>query len=121
MNISWKISAREREEAPRFYYKRTKARTACQRLKGALRAVAAFVFTQVGVVALIVAYTLVGAGIFGSLEADSQMEQSREAARIRARMAKVGYAVAAGCCGLLVSSLISCFEFSAIPAERRCL
>ena len=84
-----KISAREREEAPRFYYKRTKARTACQRLKGALRVVAAFIFTQVGVVALIVAYTLVGAGIFGSLEAESQMEQSREAARIRARMAKV--------------------------------
>ena len=36
------------------------------------------------------ANSLVGAGIFGSLEADSQMEQSREAARIRARMAKVG-------------------------------
>ena len=84
-----KISAREREEAPRFYYKRAKARTVGQRLKGALRVVAAFIFTQVGVVALIVAYTLVGAGIFGSLEAESQMEQSREAARIRARMAKV--------------------------------
>ena len=108
MNVSWKISAREREEAPRFYYKRTKARTACQRLKGALRAVAAFIFTQVGVVALIVAYTLVGAGIFGSLEADSQMEQSREAARIRARMAKVGpRAVAARLLGLLFFSLCS--------------
>ena len=85
-----KISARERDEAPRFYYKRTRELTVCQRLGAALRSVAAFVFTQVGVVALIVAYTLVGAGVFGELEAESQMEQSREAERIRERVAKVG-------------------------------
>ena len=84
-----KISARERDEAPRFYYKRTRELTVCQRLGAALRSVAAFVFTQVGVVALIVAYTLVGAGVFGELEAESQMEQSREAERIRERVAKV--------------------------------
>ena len=81
-------------------------------------------------VALIVAYTLVGAGIFGSLEADSQMEQSREAARIRARMAKVrwlGVTLPNFFATLLYTYIITYadthrmpgmrFEFSAHPSE----
>ena len=42
-----KISARERDAAPRFYYKRARSRTVCQRLRRALRAALAFLFTQV--------------------------------------------------------------------------
>jgi len=42
-----KISARERDEAPRFYYKRAKRLTLCQRLRRVLRVLLAFLFTQV--------------------------------------------------------------------------
>ncbi len=45
-----KISARERDIAPRFYYKRTKTYTFCQRVKQVLRRLLAFLFTQVGLV-----------------------------------------------------------------------
>jgi hypothetical protein len=41
-----KISAREREIAPRYYYKATKSLSVCQRLRGLLRKLVAFLFTQ---------------------------------------------------------------------------
>ncbi len=43
-----KISARERDAAPRFYYKRARSYTLCQRVRQVLRAFLAFLFTQVG-------------------------------------------------------------------------
>ncbi len=42
-----KISARERDAAPRFYYKRARSYTLCQRVRQVLRAFLAFLFTQV--------------------------------------------------------------------------
>ncbi len=80
MYVQWKmhatyhkISARDREVAPRYYYKRAKSYTLLQRLKTALRHLAAFLFTQVGVCALVAVYTFVGAGMFSSIEAESQV------------------------------------------------
>ena len=77
-----KISARERDTAPRYYYKRTKTYTCLDRIKNFFRAIIAFFFTQVGVFALLVSYMVFGAHLFSSLEAKSQMECA-EVAEIR--------------------------------------
>lgn len=72
-----KISARERDAAPRFYYKRARTYTFCQRLRHALRALFAFLFTQVGVCALVGAYMVLGAFVFAALEADSLVKEAK--------------------------------------------
>lgn len=74
-----KISARERDTAPRYYYKRTRSYTCLDRIKNFFRAIIAFFFTQVGVFALLVSYMVFGAHLFSSLEAESQMECAKEA------------------------------------------
>ena len=71
-----KLSAREREAAPRFYYKRTQKVTCIQRIKNILRRLIAFFFSQVGICALVAGYMVMGAFIFEHLEADSQMKQA---------------------------------------------
>ena len=71
-----KLSAREREAAPRFYYKRTQKVTCFQRIKNILRRLIAFFFSQVGICALVAGYMVMGAFIFEHLEADSQMKQA---------------------------------------------
>ena len=63
-----KISARERDLAPRFYYKRAKSYTCLQRIQNFLRKLLAFLFTQVGVCGLIATYMVMGAFIFAALE-----------------------------------------------------
>ncbi len=70
-----KISARERDTAPRFYYKRTRSYTCFERIKQFFRLLIAFLFTQVGVCGLVALYMVMGAFLFASLEAESQMEQ----------------------------------------------
>lgn len=74
-----KISARERELAPRYYYKINQSKTCLEKIKGFFRTVLTFMFTQVGVVVLVATYMVFGALIFESLEADSQLEVAVEA------------------------------------------
>ena len=83
-----KISARERDTAPRYYYKRTRTLTCCERLKNFLRAIFAFFFTQIGVCALVAVYMVLGAYVFSSLEAESQMECAEVAETQRQEFAK---------------------------------
>ncbi len=83
-----KLSARERDAAPRFYYKRARSYTFCQRMRHACRALLAFLFTQVGVCALVGAYMVLGAFVFAALEADSQMKEALVASAMRAKFAK---------------------------------
>ena len=78
-----KISARERDTAPRYYYKRTRTYTCCERIKNFLRAIFAFFFTQIGVCAVVALYMILGAYVFSSLEAESQMECAEIAQRQR--------------------------------------
>lgn len=68
-----KLTARERDLAPRYYYKRTKTYTLWQRLANAFRYLLAFLFTQVGICALVAGYMVVGAGMFSAIEAESQV------------------------------------------------
>ena len=48
-----KVSAKDRELAPRFYYKVSEKTTCGQKLKNALKMFLTFMFTQVGVIVLI--------------------------------------------------------------------
>jgi hypothetical protein len=45
--LATRMSARERELAPRYYYKRANSTTWLQKIKNALRAFFSFLFTQV--------------------------------------------------------------------------
>ena len=78
-----KISARERDTAPRYYYKRTRSYSLCERVRSLFRRLLAFLFTQVGVCCLMAAYMVVGAFIFAAVESDSQMEEAYVARDIR--------------------------------------
>ena len=80
---SHKISARERDTAPRYYYKRTRTYTCCERIKNFFRAIFAFFFTQIGVSVVVALYMVLGAYMFSSLEAESQMECAVNASRQR--------------------------------------
>ena len=71
-----KLSAREREAAPRFYYKRTQKITCIQRIKNIIRRLIAFFFSQIGICALVAGYMVMGAFLFEHLEAESQMEHA---------------------------------------------
>ena len=48
-----KVSAKDRELAPRFYYKVSEKTTCGQKLRNALKMFLTFMFTQVGVIVLI--------------------------------------------------------------------
>ena len=48
-----KVSAKDRELAPRFYYKVSEKTTCGQKLRNALKIFLTFMFTQVGVIVLI--------------------------------------------------------------------
>ena len=78
-----KISARERENAPRFYYKVTHKTSCWQQVKNVFRYVLAFLFTQIGVCALVACYMVMGAFLFSSLEAESAMEHAVLAQKLR--------------------------------------
>ena len=78
-----KISVRERENAPRYYYKVSHKVTCVQRLQAAVRSVLAFLFTQIGVCALVATYMVMGAFLFSHLEADSSMEHAIWAVKLR--------------------------------------
>ena len=77
-----KISARERELAPRYYYKIEQSRTCIEKIKAFFRTLLTFMFTQVGVVVLVVTYMIIGALIFEHLEGESQMEVAVEALEV---------------------------------------
>ena len=77
-----KISARERELAPRYYYKIEQSKTCCEKIKAFFRTLLTFMFTQVGVVVLVVTYMIIGALIFEHLEGESQMEVAVEALEV---------------------------------------
>jgi len=59
-----KVSAKDRETAPKYYYKREERTTCLQKIKNALRTFVSFMFTQVGVIVLIGLYMVLGAFIF---------------------------------------------------------
>ncbi|CAB4063368.1 unnamed protein product [Lepeophtheirus salmonis] len=82
-----KISARERDLTPRYYYKRTRSYTCCQKLQNWIRKVIAFLFTQVGVCVLIGIYMIIGAFIFRSLELGSRKELAERAKATRTKFA----------------------------------
>ena len=77
-----KISARERELAPRYYYKIEQSKTCVEKIKAFFRTLLTFMFTQVGVVVLVVTYMIIGALIFEHLEGESQMEVAVEALEV---------------------------------------
>jgi hypothetical protein len=72
---------RQRDEQRRWEkYKRQRLRpqrivTFGERIKDFLRWLAAFLFTQVGVCALVVGYTIVGAFVFSSIEEERGIQQ----------------------------------------------
>ena len=81
-----KVSARDRELAPKYYYKREHTTTWLQKTQNAARVFISFMFTQVpwlllhlgsppqvGVIVLIGLYMVLGAVVFQSVEADSLM------------------------------------------------
>ena len=80
--VASKVSARDRELAPRYYYKLSEKTTCLSKIKTFLRAFLTFMFTQVGVIVLIASYMVCGAALFHSIEADSQMEQAVEAEKV---------------------------------------
>ena len=80
--VASKVSARDRELAPRYYYKLSEKTTCLNKIKTFLRAFLTFMFTQVGVIVLIASYMVCGAALFHSIEADSQMEQAVEAEKV---------------------------------------
>ena len=71
-----KLSGKERELAPRYYYKVSEKISFVQRLRGAIQIFLTFLFTQVGVIMLIGAYMVGGAFLFCELEQDSLQEQA---------------------------------------------
>ena len=92
-----RVSARERELAPRYYYK-VAEKTSCGQkirrfvqvlsrathhhppplpaLNKSLQVLVTFMFTQVGVIVLIASYMVGGAFVFQHIEQDSLMEQA---------------------------------------------
>ena len=67
---------------PRYYYKIEQSRTCIEKIKAFFRTLLTFMFTQVGVVVLVVTYMIIGALIFEHLEGESQMEVAVEALEV---------------------------------------
>ena len=80
--VASKVSAREREFAPRYYYKLSEKTSCLEKIKSFFRAFLTFLFTQVGVIVLIACYMVCGAALFQSLEADSQMSEAIAAEKV---------------------------------------
>ena len=57
--------------------------TCVEKLQNAVRTLLAFLFTQIGVCALVATYMVMGAFLFSHLEADSSMEHAVLATRLR--------------------------------------
>ena len=81
--VASKVSARERELAPRYYYKLSEKTSCLEKIKNFFRAFLTFMFTQVGVIVLIASYMVCGAALFQNIEADSQMVQAVTAEKAR--------------------------------------
>jgi len=81
--VASKVSARERELAPRYYYKLSEKTSCLEKIKSFIRAFLTFMFTQVGVIVLIASYMACGAALFQNIEADSQMSQATKAEKAR--------------------------------------
>ena len=88
------MSARERELAPRYYYKVAEKTSCGQKIRRfvqvgtgqvnllptvvnkSIQVLVTFMFTQVGVIVLIASYMVGGAFVFQHIEQDSLMEQA---------------------------------------------
>ena len=81
--VASKVSARERELAPRYYYKLSEKTSCLEKIKNFIRAFLTFMCTQVGVIVLIASYMVCGAALFHNIEADSQMEQAVDAEKVK--------------------------------------
>ena len=93
-----KVSAKDRELAPRFYYKVSEKTTCGQKLRNALKIFLTFMFTQVGVIVLIGSffikillrrnrffpglYMVGGAFVFQHIEQDSLLEHAIRAENV---------------------------------------
>ena len=89
-----RVSARERELAPRYYYKVAEKTSCGQKIRRfvqvgtgqvnllpavvnkSIQVLVTFMFTQVGVIVLIASYMVGGAFVFQHIEQDSLMEQA---------------------------------------------
>ena len=93
-----KVSAKDRELAPRFYYKVSEKTSCGQKLRNALKIFLTFMFTQVGVIVLIGKiythegkvflffsglYTVGGAFLFQHIEQDSLLEHAIKAENVK--------------------------------------
>ena len=93
-----KVSAKDRELAPRYYYKVSEKTTCGQKLRNALKIFLTFMFTQVGVIVLIGSffmniilrrnriflglYMVGGAFVFQHIEQDSLLEHAIRAENV---------------------------------------
>ena len=80
--IASKVSTRDRELLPRYYYKLSEKTSCVEKITNFIRAFLTFLFTQVGVIVLIATYMLCGAAIFQNIEADSKMDLAVEAEKV---------------------------------------
>ena len=75
---------RDRELAPRYYYKLAESRSCTAKLGSLARLFVTFLFTQVGVIVLIATYMVCGAAIFLNIEGDTQLDLAVEAEKVSA-------------------------------------
>ena len=80
--LASKVSVRDRELAPRYYYKLAEKTSCYTKIGNFLRLFLAFLFTQVGVIILIATYMVCGAAIFLNIEGDSQLDLAEEAEKV---------------------------------------
>ena len=77
-----KVTARDREVVPQYYYRLSENTSWVHKIKIGVRGVLAFLLTEVGVIVLIVCYMLCGALAFHNIEADSWMDVATEAEKV---------------------------------------
>ena len=80
--LASKVSVRNRELVPRYYYKLAEKTSCSTKIGNFFRLFLTFLFTQVGVIVLIAAYMVCGAAIFQNIEADSLMDLSQQAHKV---------------------------------------
>ena len=99
-----RVSARERELAPRYYYKVAEKTSCGQKIRRfvqvgryqaphlqvlssnpSMQVFLTFMFTQVGVIVLIASYMVGGAFVFQHIEQDSLLEQAETAQEVSRR------------------------------------
>jgi len=81
-----KVTARDREVVPQYYYRLSENTSWVQKIKIGVRGVLAFLLTEFGVIVLIVCYMLCGALAFHNIEADSWMDVATEAEKSRVNL-----------------------------------